>query len=63
MTTGDGDPSERDVPPLENTAFFDIDTRQGYVRIDQSWGDQTLYTPAEARDIAEAILAAADEAE
>jgi hypothetical protein len=61
MTTGEPDPSEVDVPPLENTAFFDIDTRQGYVRIDQSWGDQTLYTPEEARDIAEAILEAADE--
>ena len=63
MATDDADPPAIDVPPLENTAFFDIDTRQGYVRIDQSWGDQTLYTPGEARDIAAAIQAAADEAE
>ena len=52
-----------DVLPLENTAFFDIDTRRGYVRIDQSWGDQTLYTPEEARDIAHSILEAAEETE
>jgi hypothetical protein len=63
MTNGEADPSEAGVPPLENTAFFDIDTRQGYVRVDQSRGDRTLYTPDEARDIAEAILEAADEAE
>jgi hypothetical protein len=63
MTTGDAEPSAVEVPPLENTAFFDIDTRQGYVRIDQSWGDQRLYTPEEARDVAEAILAAADDAQ
>lgn len=63
MATDDGDPTGVEAPPLENTAFFDIDTRQGYVRIDQSWGDQTLYTPEEARDIAEAILTAAEEAE
>jgi len=52
-----------DVLPLEHTAFFDIDTRRGYVRIDQSWGDQTLYTPEEARDIAHSILEAAEETE
>lgn len=51
-----------DVLPLENTAFFDIETDDGYVRIDQSVGNQVLYTPAEARDVAESILAAADEA-
>ncbi|PSQ42450.1 hypothetical protein BRD17_08715 [Halobacteriales archaeon SW_7_68_16] len=63
MATDDADGSAMDVLPLENTAYFDIDTRQGYVRVDQSWGDQTLYTPEEARDIAAAIEAAADEAQ
>jgi hypothetical protein len=63
MATDDAEASAVEVPPLENTAFFDIDTRQGYVRIDQSWGDQRLYTPEEARDVAEAILAAADDAQ
>jgi hypothetical protein len=63
MATDGADPGVQDVPPLENTAFFDIDTRRGYVRIDQSWGDKTLYTPEEAEDIAETILAAAEETE
>lgn len=63
MATDGADPGGQKVPPLENTAFFDIDTRRGYVRIDQSWGDKTLYTPEEAADIAETILAAAEEAE
>lgn len=65
MGTNDAktEPDGSAVLPLEHTAFFDIDTRNGYVRIDQSWGDQTLYTPAEARDIAETILDAVDEAE
>ena len=63
MATDDADGSAMDVLPLENTAYFDIDTREGYVRVDQSWGDQTLYTPEEARDIAAAIEAAADEAQ
>ena len=62
MATDGADPGVQDVPPLENTAFFDIDTRRGYVRIDQSWGDKTLY-PEEAEDIAETILAAAEETE
>ena len=50
------------VPPLENTAFFSIEDDDGYVRIEQSLGNQVLYTPNEARDIAEAILDAVDEA-
>lgn len=64
MGTNDteADPDASAVLPLERTAFFDIDTRDGYVRIEQSVGDPTLYTPAEARDIAESIAAAADEA-
>jgi len=58
------DQSEADlrVPPLENTAFFSIEDDDGYVRIEQSLGNQVLYTPAEARDIAEEILDAVDEA-
>jgi hypothetical protein len=63
MATDDTGAGPLDVPPLEHTAFFDIDTREGYVKIDQSWGDQTLYTPGEARDIAESILKMADEAQ
>lgn len=63
MATDDTGSDPLSVPPLEHTAFFDIDTRDGYVRIDQSWGDQTLYTPEEARDIAESILEQVDEAE
>ncbi|MDG5776342.1 hypothetical protein VB773_08900 [Haloarculaceae archaeon H-GB2-1] len=58
------DESERRVsqhPPLEHTAFFDIDVVEGYVRIEQSLGDQTLYTPDEAEDIAEAILDAVEQ--
>jgi hypothetical protein len=63
MATHDTDAVTLELPPLENTAYFDIDTREGYVRVEQSWGDKRLYTPREARDVAEAILAAADEAE
>jgi hypothetical protein len=62
MATDDADPSVLDVPPLEHRAFFDIDTSDGYVRIEQSMGNQPLYTPEEARDIAEEILEAADRA-
>lgn len=51
-----------DVTPLENTAFFSIETDDGYVRIEQHLGNQVLYTPGEARDIAESILDAVDEA-
>ncbi|WP_089817799.1 hypothetical protein [Halomicrobium zhouii] len=50
------------VPPLENTAYFAIEPDDGYVRIEQSVGNQTLYTPSEARDIAESILDAVDDA-
>ena len=53
---------ESEVPPLENTAFFAIETDDGYVRIEQSLGNQVLYTPSEARDVAASILAAADDA-
>lgn len=50
------------MPPLENTAYFAIEPDDGYVRIEQSVGNQTLYTPSEARDIAESILDAVDDA-
>lgn len=63
MATDDSGFETSDVPPLERTAFFDIDTEYGYVKIDQSVGDQKLYTPAEARDVADAILDAAEDAE
>lgn len=55
-------PTGLDVTPLENTAFFSIETDDGYVRIEQSLGNQVLYTPEEARDIAESILEAAEQA-
>jgi hypothetical protein len=63
MATDDTGADPLDVPPLEHTAFFDIDRREGYVKIDQSWGDRTLYTPEEARAVAESILKMADEAQ
>jgi hypothetical protein len=62
MATDQREPTGLDVTPLENTAFFSIETDDGYVRIEQSLGNQVLYTPEEARDIAESILAAAEEA-
>ena len=63
MGTEQAGDRETTVPPLENTAYFAIETDDGYVRIKQSVGNQMLYTPDEARDIAESILDAADEAE
>ncbi|PSP86598.1 hypothetical protein BRC83_00025 [Halobacteriales archaeon QS_1_68_17] len=63
MGTDRSDGTSASVPPLEHPAYFSIDTVEGYVRIDQSTGNKPLYTPDEARDIAETILAAADEAE
>lgn len=62
MAVDGGDSGGSNVPPLENTAFFAIDRDDGYVRIEQSLGNQVLYTPQEARDLARAIEAAADEA-
>ena len=62
MATEQSESSGIRVPPLENTAFFSIEDDDGYVRIEQSLGNQVLYTPNEARDIAEAILDAVDEA-
>lgn len=48
--------------PLEHVAPVYVDTREGYVDIEQTRGDHTLYTPEEAREIAEEILAAAERA-
>lgn len=62
MATDQSEGASLHVPPLENTAFFSIEDDDGYVRIEQSLGNQVLYTPNEARDIAEAILDAVDEA-
>jgi len=62
MATDQREPTGLDVTPLENTAFFSIETEDDYVRIEQSLGNQVLYTPEEAREIAESILAAAQEA-
>lgn len=62
MGTDQDDERVVTVPPLEHTAFFDIDEAEGYVRIEQSLGDQTLYTPDEAEDIAESILDAVERA-
>lgn len=62
MGSDQGGDRPSDVPPLENTAFFAIETDDGYVRIDQSVGNQVLYTPSEARDIAESILENAEKA-
>ena len=53
-----------DVQPLEDRAYFSIAaTDDGYVRIEQSTGDPPFYTPAEARELAADLRAAADSAE
>jgi hypothetical protein len=53
-----------DVEPLEDRAYVTIDvTEDGYLRIDQSVGDPPMYTPAEARELAEDIVTAADRAQ
>ncbi|MEF8774883.1 MAG: hypothetical protein V5A43_00060 [Haloarculaceae archaeon] len=62
MDGGDDGDSDGEVPPLEHRAHFDIDVDEGYVHIEQSWGDRTLYTPEEARELAEEIATAADQA-
>lgn len=54
---------DRQVTPLEHVAPIYIDTRDGYVNLEQTKGDHTLYTPGEAREIAREILDAADQAE
>lgn len=51
------------VTPIEHRAAIFVDQTGGYVDIEQEFGDHTRYTPEEARDIAEEILAAADAAE
>ncbi|WP_225334474.1 hypothetical protein [Halomicrobium urmianum] len=63
MATDQSESGGLEVPPLENTAYFAIETDDGYVRIEQSLGNQVLYTPEEARDIADSILEAVADAE
>jgi hypothetical protein len=63
MATDQSDGSRLRVPPFENTALFSIETDDGYVRIEQSLGNQVRYTPEEAEEIARDILDAVDEAE
>jgi hypothetical protein len=62
MATDQSEGSRLRVPPFENTAFFSIETDDGYVRIEQSLGNQVLYTPEEAEDIARDILDAVEDA-
>lgn len=38
-------------------------TDDGYLRIEQSVGDQPIYTPEEARELAADLVAAADRAQ
>ena len=63
MATEEPTSSRLRVQPMENTALFDIEAETDYVRIEQLLGNQVRYTPAEARDIADAILDAAESAE
>mgnify|MGYP000572021854 CR=1 FL=1 len=63
MVTDDTASGRPPVSRLDHTALFDITERDGYVRIDQSQGGRTLYTPEQARDLAVEILEAADETE
>jgi hypothetical protein len=51
------------VEPLEHRAAVFVEEGDGYVDIQQEFGDHTKYTPDEARRIAEEILEAADAAE
>jgi hypothetical protein len=47
------------VTSLEHRAPVYVEQQEGYVDIQQAFGDHTKYTPAEAREIAQEILAAA----
>lgn len=49
--------------PLEHVAPVYIDVEGAYVKVDQIHGERTLYTPAEARELATELLDAADAAE
>lgn len=51
------------VTPRRGTAYFTVEQQDGYVRIDQSIGDHARYTPEEAREVAQAILDAAEAAD
>lgn len=60
---GPSKPAGGGVNPLERTAPIYVEKSKGYVDIRQVQGDPTLYTPAEAREIAREVLAAADACE
>lgn len=53
----------RRTTPIEHVAPVYVERSNGYVDIQQAHGDHTLYTPEEAREIAEEILAAAETAD
>ncbi|MFC6862918.1 hypothetical protein ACFQGE_05515 [Halomicroarcula sp. GCM10025817] len=53
-----------DGHPFTNAAVITAeDTEEGYVRIEQSLGNQLRYTPAEAEAIAQEILETARDAD
>lgn len=52
------------IEPLEHRAYFSVTVLEdGYVKIEQEVGDPPIYTPTEARELAEEFIAVADEAE
>lgn len=56
--------AESETPtPLEHVAPVYVDVEGAYVNVDQTHGERTLYTPAEARELAAELLDAADAAE
>ena len=63
MTTDRSVQPPQTIRPLADTAHFVIETTDGYVRVEQSIANSTRYTPEEARDIAQSIIEAAEQAE
>lgn len=55
--------SDQRVTPLEHVAPVYVEVSDGYVDIRQTQGDHTLYTPEEARELAEEIRSVADAAD
>lgn len=52
------------VEPLEHRAYFSVSvTDDGYVKIEQAVGDPPIYTPQEARELADEFIEAAERAE
>ena len=58
-----GERQNATVQPLERTAPVYVESTGDYVDIRQPSGDPTLYTPEEAREIAQDILTAAEASE